>query len=123
MASTYIKSRIASFGYAKQGIVLFFKTQANGRIQLLAAFITLGLGVWLSISPLEWVAILLCISLVIGAELMNTAIEALADAVDESPNTKIRLTKDFAAGSVLIVAIGATAVGALIFLPKLIALW
>lgn len=122
MTSKYVHSRIASFGYALKGISLFYRTQANARIQFLAALLAIGFGVWLKISFLEWTVIIMCIAMVLAAELLNTAIETLADAVDMNPNIQIGMAKDLAAGSVLITSIGSALMGGLIFIPKIIAL-
>ncbi len=122
MTSKFVHSRIASFGYAFKGISLFYRTQANARIQFFAATLAVGLGIWLEIRILEWAVIAICIAMVLGAELLNTAIETLADAVDSNPNNQIGMAKDLAAGAVLITAAGSAVAGALIFIPKIIEL-
>ncbi len=48
---------------------------------------------------------------------MNTALEALADAVTQDQNTQIKKAKDIAAGAVLLAAIGAATIGAFVFIP------
>lgn len=122
MPSKFVHTRIASFGYALKGITVFYKTQPNARIQFFAAILAIGLGWWLKISAVEWTLIMLCIAMVLAGELLNTAIEVLADAVDKNPNPQIGMAKDLAAGAVLVMAIGAAVVGVFIFIPKIIAL-
>jgi diacylglycerol kinase len=78
-------------------------------------------GVVFSISRLEWCAVVLSIGLVWTAELLNTGIERLGDAVTREPNELIRHAKDAAAGGVLVASITAAAVGAIVFLPKVLA--
>ena len=80
-------------------------------------------GFVLHISMGEWIAIGLCIALVIAAELINTAIEKLADIIDLKPNKDIGLVKDMAAGAVLWCAMSAVCIGLLIFVPKIIMLF
>lgn len=72
-----------------------------------------------SISPAEWLVCLVLFSLVMGAELINTAIEAAVDLACPRENPKAKLAKDAAAGAVLICAIFAAMAGTIIFLPKL----
>jgi diacylglycerol kinase len=78
-----------------------------------------ALGFFLSLSMGEWIALVLCIALVLVAELLNTAIEYLCDALHPDLHPEIGRAKDVAAGAVLIAALAAMTVGAILFLPKL----
>jgi len=111
--------RIKSFKYAFQGLKLFFINDHNGRVHLFAAIIAIGLSFYLKLSALEWIAILGVISAVIVAEILNSAIEKLADVVSPDFHPKIKVVKDLAAAAVLVAAFLAVAVGAIIFIPKL----
>ena len=71
------------------------------------------------LSSMEWIVICLCIGLVLSAEAVNSAIEALADRVSPAYDEAIKRTKDLAAGAVLLLAIASAVVGLIIFLPKL----
>ena len=55
---------------------------------------------------------------VLAAEMVNTMVEALVDLVTEEYHPLAKVAKDVAAGVVLLCAIGAAAVGVLIFLPN-----
>jgi len=68
----------------------------------------LGLALWLGVSP---VPILLCCALVLALELINSALEAAIDLVSPELHPLAKLTKDAAAGAVLLTAIIATMVG------------
>lgn len=111
--------RIKSFGYAFNGLYLFFTTEHNGRIHVVAALIAIGTSFLLRISAMEWVAILSVICAVFVAEIFNTALEKLADVVSPDIHPQIKRVKDLAAGAVLLVAILAVAIALIIFLPKL----
>jgi diacylglycerol kinase len=64
-------------------------------------------------APASWWAIMaLTIGLVVGTELLNTSIEALADHLHPERHDGIKLTKDVAAGAVLITSFSALVVGA-----------
>lgn len=117
-----LKKIIKSFGYAIQGWRAAFVSQLNFRVQCLLACIALIAGVLLKISTYEWLWLFLNISLVLFAELINTAIETLVDLVSPSYHEKAGKVKDMAAGAVTILAINAFVSGLFIFLPKLIAL-
>ena len=69
---------------------------------------------------MEWAVLVLAIGLVWLAEGVNTALEALGDAVSADPNPLVGRAKDVAAGAVLLASIGAAAAGLLIFVPRLL---
>ena len=113
---------IRGFGYALNGIWHAAATQLNFRVHLVAALVAVYAGYALHISKDEWLWIILCIALVLIAELFNTAVEFLVDLVSPEYNKKAGLVKDMSAGAVLITAIGALAIGLIIFVPKLLVL-
>lgn len=115
-----IINRIKSFKYAFNGLKLFFVLDHNGRVHLFAAIVAIGLSFYLKLSALEWIAVLGVISAVIVAEILNSAIEKLADVVSPDFHPKIKVVKDLAAAAVLVTAFLALAVGAIIFIPKLL---
>ena len=67
----------------------------------------------------EWLAVILCIGLVIVAEILNTCIEKLCDLYSTEKNEKIKYIKDLAAGGVLFASLIALPVGILIFVHHL----
>jgi len=109
---------IKSFSNAARGIAILFKSQLNAKIEFsIAVFVVLA-GFYFSISSTEWMAILLCIALVLGLEGINTAIELLADKLHPGFDINIGKCKDVAAGAVLIASIVAAIIGFIIFAPK-----
>jgi len=75
-------------------------------------------GFVFSISLIEWMFCLLCIGMVMGAEMMNTAIENVVDLASPDHHPLAGKAKDIAAGGVLICAIISVIIGLLIFVPK-----
>lgn len=112
-----------SFTYAFKGWHSAFKTQLNFRVQCFFAVAAVALGFYLKISTNEWLWISLNITLVLFAELINTALETLVDLVSPGYNEKAGMVKDIAAGAVTIAAINAALSGIYIFAPKLILLF
>lgn len=111
---------IAAFRYALQGMVFFFRYERNGKIQALCAAIALALGLAFHISATEWLFIITSSAMVFAAEMLNTAIEKMADFIEPRHNTKIKIIKDLAAGAVMIPAVASLIIGTIIFLPKII---
>jgi diacylglycerol kinase (ATP) len=115
-----IIKRLNSFRFAFHGIKNLIKHEHNARIHLFALFLAATLGVFFKISLFEWVAMSIVAGMVFLTELLNTAIERLADLVEPKWNDDIRVIKDYCAGAVLVSAVVSIVVGAVIFLPKLI---
>ncbi|HUE70474.1 MAG TPA: diacylglycerol kinase, partial [Pirellulaceae bacterium] len=81
---------------------------------LCAAFV-IAAGVALRATLAEWCLLALCVGAVLGAELFNTALEQLAQAIDREHNPQIGAALDMAAAAVLVVALAAAVVGATVF--------
>ena len=122
MSSFSTRDRLQSFAYAWNGLRIVVRGQHNAWIHLTLSVLALGLGFALGISRLEWCAIVVVIGGVWAAEAFNTALESLADAAVPEQHPKIAAAKDAAAGAVLVAAIAAAVVGALVFVPRLLAL-
>ena len=74
-----MKKRIKSFGYAGRGIRMVFISEPNMKIHIVVAILVIICGFLFSISLTEWMMCLLCIGMVFGAEMINTAIENVVD--------------------------------------------
>lgn len=105
--------------FALQGWSKFFRNETNGQIQLVVSAIVIAASFFFGITKAEWLVVLCCIAMVLGAEMLNTAIEKLADHLHPETHRNIGMVKDIAAGAVLFVAIISCIIGLLIFWPYL----
>ena len=96
-----------------------FVSQPNARIHCMAAAAVVVLAWWLGVSHMEWVALVLAIVLVMGAEALNTALEYVVDLANPKWHPLARDAKDVAAAAVLLCSVGAAVVGLLVFVPYL----
>ena len=112
-----LKKRLQSFIYAFRGWKMVLQGEPNARIHLAFAAIVVLLGIIFRINPTEWRWLILCITFVLAAESLNTAVEAIVDLVSPQQHPLAGKAKDTAAGAVLLLAIGAAAIGLSIFLP------
>ena len=104
-----------SFVYAINGIWSGVTDQLNLKVQLLVALVVISAGFYYDITPVEWCVILLCIGLVLGLEMMNSAIESLVDLVTLERNPLAGKIKDIAAGAVLLVSLISVVIGVIVF--------
>lgn len=109
-----------SFVYALQGIWSGVSGQLNLKVQIVVALLVIGAGFYCRIAPMEWCVILLCIGLVLGLEMMNSAIEGVVDLITREHNPLAGKVKDIAAGAVLLVSVISVAVGVIVFRKYLI---
>ena len=113
-----LKSRLESFRFALNGLLLLLKNEHNSRIHLLASIIAILMGIIMKIDHYEWSLLIIVIGAVFLTELLNSSIESLADLIDPEWNELIMRAKDYSAAAVLMSAIVAIVVGGLIFIPK-----
>jgi diacylglycerol kinase len=110
---------LRSFRHAFAGLFHALRTQRNMRLQVVAAMVVVALGIWLRLDALRWSVIAVAIGGVMVGEMINTAVEALVDLVSPQYHDQAKVAKDVAAGTVLILALTAVAVGALVLGPPL----
>ncbi len=117
------QKRIKSFTYAFRGIMRLVKKEHNARIHLVALVGVVVAGLVFRLGIVDWMAVVFASGMVFVSELFNTAIEKLADEVDPKWNERIGQVKDFAAGAVLVSALVAIIIGALVFIPRIMAMF
>jgi diacylglycerol kinase (ATP) len=118
VSSRRAPSVLDSFNYAFEGIIHVLRTQRNLRIHFIVAVVVLIAALLVNVSKIELVALLISISFVLLAEMINSAIEGTIDAVTTSFDPNAKIAKDIAAGAVLIASANAVVVGYLVFSGK-----
>jgi diacylglycerol kinase (ATP) len=107
-----------SFNYAFEGIIHVIRTQRNMRIHFAVAFVVLVAALVVNVTKLELIALVISITFVLIAEMLNTGIEAAIDIATTSFDPMAKLAKDIAAGAVLIASVNALIVGYFVFAGK-----
>lgn len=123
MSKNQIKNKnnlINSFRCAFRGIKTSSVSGRNILIHYTIALIVIVLGIFLKISPKEWIICIILFAIVISMEMINTAVETIVDLVSPQINPLAERIKNISAGAVLILAIAAAAVGLIIFIPKIL---
>jgi diacylglycerol kinase (ATP) len=108
-----------SFNFAFEGIIHVLRTQRNLRIHFAVAVGVLILALIVNVTKMELISLLISVTFVLIAEMLNTAVEAAIDIATTSFDPMAKLAKDIAAGAVLIAAINAIAVGYIVFSGKI----
>lgn len=116
---SFVQNRIRSVGFALKGAWLLIRTEASIKIQVFIAFVVTAGGFYFEISNIEWTIQIFAIVLVLGIEGLNTAIEKVCDFIHPEFDAKIGFIKDISAGAVMLVSIGASIIGLIIYIPKI----
>ena len=117
--SISLAGRARSFRSALEGMRVLVGSQRNAWVHLAATVAVVALGLYLGLSAAQLALVTVAVASVWTAEAINTTFELLADAVAPEFNPLIGKAKDVAAGAVLIAAIGAAAIGLLVFVPEI----
>ncbi len=104
-----------SFSFAFKGILTCARTERNFRFHIAVAFYVLIASMIVRLTAAEWTLVLICIGVVLMAELFNTAVEKLCDEVHPGWNKGVGSVKDMTAAAVLVSAIMSAVIGGMIF--------
>ncbi len=106
---------VESFTNAFRGLFYVLKNERNLRIHFGIGCTVILCGIFFKLPFLDFLILILVVSLVIVAEIFNTAIEMFADAFSSEYHIQIRKIKDITASAVLISAITSVIIGYLLF--------
>lgn len=115
----WVKKVLKSFRYALEGLKYTVVTQRNMRIHLVVALAVLLISLYLPLQKMEVLVLFVAITLVLFAELINTAIEAVVDMVTSEYHPLAKIAKDVSAGATLLTAGLAIIIGISVFYPYL----
>lgn len=109
---------IESFNHAIAGLIHAIRTQKNMKIHLTAAIFVLAFSLLFELNRLELALVIIAISIVIFAELINTAVEIIIDILTQDYSFKARIAKNISAAAVVIAAGNAIFIAYLVFFKK-----
>jgi len=108
--------------HALNGIALAFESERSFRIHTLAMVLVSATGAYLGMDLMEWAILFLTYVVMLGFELLNTAMESFANFLHPDEHPAIKRVKDIAAGAVLVASIFSVAIAIILFGPKIAAL-
>ncbi|MFW5693327.1 MAG: diacylglycerol kinase [Thermoguttaceae bacterium] len=110
----------AKFRNAFRGLGLGIRGESSFQVHFAFAVAVLLAGLLLRLDDLrQWCLLLLCITLVLAAELFNSALERMARAVSQQHDANLGAALDIGSAAVLTASFGAAVVGTVIFLARL----
>lgn len=114
------KRFLSSFKNSISGLKYAYFNEQSMFIHLIITIFVILLGIILKISLMEWIIVISLLAIIAIIELVNTAIEAVCDAVTLEHNELIKISKDTASSAVFVACIISIIVGIAIFVPKII---
>lgn len=112
-----LRQWLKSANFAIEGILHGARTQRHLRYHFISAAAVLIVSYVLGVTRLEFILLSLAVILVLSAEMLNSAVEAVVDLLSPDYTEKARIAKDIAAGAVFITAFGAAVLGYVILFP------
>jgi diacylglycerol kinase len=112
---------IDKFRDAFRGLWLGVRGHSSFYVHFACAILALALAAILRCNRIEWCLIVGCVGLVLAAELVNSAVETLVHGLDDATKGRVSACLDIAAAAVLVASLTAGIVGAIVFVPKLLA--
>lgn len=100
----YLK-RALNIIFGIEGLIYAVKYERNIKIFLVAEAIMVAITLWRGISPGGFALLLLAIGIFNALEMINSAVERLADIVQPKFDYKIKVVKDLLAGAMIFVGI------------------
>jgi diacylglycerol kinase (ATP) len=119
----WVGRRARSFFHAGRGLFVLCFREPNFQIHLVAGILAIGFAMFFGLTAVEWLFLILTISVVLTAEAFNTALERMVDLVHPELHPLARDAKDLAAAAVLICSIAAAVIGLILFAPRIFRLF
>lgn len=110
---------IKRFADAFRGVRMGVLGEQSFAVHVPMAVLVVACAWYFQVTTAEWLVLVLCITLVMSLELMNSGLERIAKAVTKERNVFVGAALDISAGAVLIGAIGAAICGLVIFWPRI----
>lgn len=109
-----------SFKYSIDGLKYAYKYEQSMFIHFLVTIFVILMGLIFDISGFEWLLVFIVIGMVLSAELINTAIEAVVDMVTLEYNELAKIAKDCSSAATFVLSVIAFVMGLIVFIPHII---
>ena len=111
---------IKSFGYSIDGLKYAYKYEQSMLIHVIATVGVLIANIVFKVKAIEWLITFIAIGMVLAAELINTAIEAVVDLVTLEIHPLAKIAKDCGSAATFVLAMMAAAIGCVVYIPYIV---
>lgn len=106
-----LKHWSTKFRNAFRGLRVGVRGQSSFCVHFSVSILVFLVASFLQVSLMEWCILLLCMGLVLSAELVNSSIECMAKAITKELDDDIRDALDIASSAVLVASVFSAVVG------------
>jgi len=117
-----LKRFVKSFGYSIEGLKYAYKYEQSMLVHVIVTICVIAINFFFHVRGIEWLISLMAIGMVLSAELINTAIEAVVDLVTLEIQPLAKIAKDCGSAATFVLALMAAAIGIVIYGPYFLAL-
>jgi diacylglycerol kinase (ATP) len=111
---------LEKFSAAFRGLWYGIVGQSSFAVHFAVAITVILVAALFRVQETEWCILILSITVVMTAELFNSALEWLAPAITEEYNRYIETALNVASAAVLVASIGSAVIGVIDFGPRLV---
>ncbi len=111
---------VRSFKYSIDGLIYAYKYEQSMLIHVFATICVLAVNIFFHVKAFEWLVTLVCIGMVLSAELINTAVEAVVDMITLEEHPLAKIAKDCTSAATFVLAMMAAVIGFVIYIPYVI---
>jgi len=108
-----------AFRWSLQGLAACWRLESSFRLECVLAAALAPIGLWLGETPVERVLLVASLLAVIAMEVMNSALEAVADRFGSERHELIGRAKDMGSAAVFVLMMNVLVVWGLLLVPKL----
>ena len=118
-----IKRFTSSVKNSLNGLIYAYLNEQSLTLHVFATIFVLGSGFYFGISKMQWAILVVVMAIIIIAELLNTAIEAVVDLVTDEYHELAKVAKDCASAAAFVASLLALGLYLYVFIPKFIGLF
>ena len=105
------------------GLIYAYKYEQSMLIHVVVTIAVIATNIILKVSGMHWLITMMAIGMVLAAELINTAIEAVVDMVTLEIHPLAKIAKDCGSAATFVLSVMAAAIGLVVYIPYLIELF
>lgn len=109
-----------SFTYSIDGLKYAYKYEQSMMIHVIATILVVAANIFFQVTGIEWLITIIAIGMVLSAELINTAIEAVVDLVTLEIHPLAKIAKDCGSAATFVLAMMAAVIGCVIYIPYIL---
>lgn len=111
---------VRSFSFSISGLKYAYKYEQSMFVHVIATICVITANIIFKVQPIEWLITVLAIGMVLAAELINTAIEAIVDMVTLEFHPLAKIAKDCGSAATFVLAMMAAVIGIVVYLPHIL---